>query len=902
MPKGCLFILFSLVLNESSFAQKPVLDSATFGKWPEINNPKITDDGKYSMFSVSDNLSGVRSLNILSNEGSWKFIANNIHSEAIFSRDSKEVFFVNEHDSLMILKLGTGKASLVPNIRSFKVSESKTDEWIAYVGRQDGELTFWNTSNNRKYFFLNTNFHFFTKNGESIILGTYDSATQRKTLKWFNLSTGDTKIVWTGREIWNFEFDDSCIRLSFLGSESLADIGKPSLFYFKLGMNASVCKVSGDSLFKCGMTLYQNGLQFSKSGSKLLFAVQKLNGEIPGIGKSGTGVTIWNYKDSVLQSIQRRPDYQDFKPLIVEALDLSSSRIIIIKKADEVFENDGVPFENYKLVSRTPEDPAHWKDPFSLKLLSLVDGKVVIIRDSQFVQLFVLSPDERFVVWFDPALLAYYNYEISTGTIRKIGNSIPVKLYDEVSVNMGRSDMAAYGLCGWSLKDHSVYLYDKFDIWKVDLFDIDKPVNVTNGYGRLNSLVLGRIDLERVGENINLDNVDRILLSEYNVNTKDNAIAVFDKDFKSRSKDIAVGPYSYCIVRTGVKAYDMKADGFPPIKARGCEKYLVRRMNASEFPNVFLTSDFRNFEQLSFLIPDKKYNWMMSKLISWKKFDGLQAQGILYLPEDFDSTKRYPVLFECYELMSNDLNDYLTPGVSEARINIPYYVSNGYLVFEPDVTWHKRDMGTGFINSIVSAKEYLSKFKWVDSTKIGLQGHSFGGWVANYIATHTHAFAAVCAASGFTDAISGYDDLRINGRSCQTNFELGQEGDYGIGVGPWANPELYIANSSLFGVGNTTTPLLLMAGDLDPAVPFVQSRELYLALRRAGKRVWFLEYENDGHVLDGSNAQDFSNRMKQFFDHYLKNVPPPLWMTKGVPYSGRVDDDEYKLDTTGADP
>ena len=880
--------------------QKPALDSATFDRWPEIENPQITNNGKYSMYAVSDKISGGNNLTICSNSTNWRFAISDIHSPAKFSSDSKRAFFINAHDSLAIVNLGGMKVDFVPNTQSFAVSDKGGDAWMAYLSKVRQELTIRECAGNKKLSFNNAQGYTFVNDGKSVVIISYDSVSHSQILKWIELSTGDTKFSWNGGYIANYQFDDSCIQLSFIGGSLKNDIERSSLFYFRLGMKAAVCKVSGDSLFKCGMALGQYGLQFSRNGDKLLFAVQKLDGEKPGVRKGETGVTIWNYKDSILQSIQRTPDYQEHKSEIWELMELGDSKIVPVKDDHEEFATRP-DFENSFLVEDRNMDVAYW-DP-SLKLVSLIDGMPhQIILSKTWVNLHEISPDKSFVVWFDPDRLAYYDCEISTGTIRAIGKSVPVPLYDEEEVNMGRPANAVYGLCGWSVKDHSVYLYDRFDIWKVDLFGIDKPINVTNGYGRSNSLVLGRLDMEGVGDNINFDNVKEILLSAYNFFDKDNGIVMFDGDFKHRTIDGSIGPYSYCVARTGSLGYDQTADGNCPVKARDCEEYLVRRMNANTFPNIFLTADFKHFKQLSFLHPEKAYNWMTSKLMTWKKLDGQPAQGILYLPEDFDSTRKYPVLFECYEKMSDDLNDYLTPKESTARINIPYYVSNGYLVFEPDITWNKFAMGTGFANSIVSAVQYLSKYKWVDSTKIGLQGHSFGGEVANYIATHVHVLAAVCAASGFTDGISGYDELQINGRSCQGFFEAAQEGNYGIGVTPWTKPTLYMANSAFFNVGNTTIPLLLMHGSDDHNVPFAQSRELYLALRRAGKRVWFLEYENADHTLRGASAQDFTIRMKQFFDHYLKNAPAPVWMTDGVPYSHRANDSGLGLDLSGREP
>jgi dienelactone hydrolase len=576
--------------------------------------------------------------------------------------------------------------------------------------------------------------------------------------------------------------------------------------------------------------------------------------------------------------------------------------VIRLNNRDEVVYKTPT-FENYFLVYRAgilvQED---WDNPYSVYLLSVLDGRRRKIFDKCFLHMYAITPDERFVIWFDPLQCKYFDYEIPSGITRTLGESIAVPLFDKEELMRGRLN-AAYGLCGWSMKEQSVYIYDQYDIWKVDLFDKKKPVNISAGYGREHSIVFGILNTYGLNIRPNLDTADKIIVSAYNACTKDNSLFEIGNKFGARKFEVTLDPCSYWIVRTGFIGYVQTATGSLPIRARDCKRYLVRRMNANQYPNVLVTDNFKQYKQISFIYPERKVNWIKSKLISWRKPDGQSAQGILYLPEDFDSTKKYPVIFECYEKMSDGLNQYLYPELCAGRINIPYYVSNGYLVFEPDISWSGRHMGIGVANTLVSAAEFLSTYSWVDVKKIGLQGHSFGGWVADYAVTNTHVFAAVCSAAGTSDEISEYGQLEVDGTSGERNFELGQGGSYGIGVTPWTNPSIYMENSGMFKVGDATTPLLLMHGEDDLAVPVAQAIEMYLAFRRAGKKVWLLEYEKDGHGLaQGNDAQDFTIRMKQFFDYYLKGFPAPVWMTKGVPYAKRGTGNGLELDTSGGQP
>jgi dipeptidyl aminopeptidase/acylaminoacyl peptidase len=290
---------------------------------------------------------------------------------------------------------------------------------------------------------------------------------------------------------------------------------------------------------------------------------------------------------------------------------------------------------------------------------------------------------------------------------------------------------------------------------------------------------------------------------------------------------------------------------------------------------------------------------MRSELITWKTLDGQMDQGILYKPENFDPLKKYPLLVYYYERLSDDLHHFLRPELSTGRLNIPLYVSHGYLIFVPDIHYRIGWTGRSAYDAVVSGVNYLCGRKYVDRTKMGLQGHSFGGFETNYIITHTHLFAAAMSASGLSDFVSGYGNIGGNGNSHQDKYEWGQ---LRIGATFWEKLGLYLENSPVLRADRVTTPLLMMADKQDEIVPFEQGLVFFTALRRLGKKAWMLQYDGQGHTVFDKASLDLTIRMFQFFNYYLKGEPPPAWMTKGIPARLKGMESGLETDTSGAQP
>jgi len=235
-----------------------------------------------------------------------------------------------------------------------------------------------------------------------------------------------------------------------------------------------------------------------------------------------------------------------------------------------------------------------------------------------------------------------------------------------------------------------------------------------------------------------------------------------------------------------------------------------------------------------------------------------------------------------YERNNSTLYNYLPPSPTPSRLNIPFFVSKGYVVFVPDIWYTTGHPGKSAYDYIVSGTRALIKQGFIDSTKIGLQGQSWGGYQTAYLITQTNLFAAAWAGAPVVNMFSAYGGIRWEtGLNRQFQYEHSQSR---IGATIWERPDLYIENSPLFHLPRVKTPLVIMSNDADGAVPWYQGIEFFTAMRRLNKPVWLLQYNGEAHnLVERRNRKDIQIREQQFFDWLLKGEKPPVWISKGVP-------------------
>lgn len=836
-------------------------------------------------------------------------------------------------DSVGWLELGTDRVILVPRVRSFAVPEKKGG-WLAYLlekpvkkdstattagagGRtpdrtktdtteEGADLVLVDLNNGNERRFPLVRKYLFNSLGNTLVVETTRrnaDPTSKAFIFWVNTANGKTDTVLRGfHDARNYALDESGTQLAFVAERDSVPKALSKfyrLWYYMPTMDSAIVRADRNSISaavharptplpteRLGFTVspdFPN--KFSKDGQRLFWGIAAIRPpkDTNLVDFETAKLDIWNYNDDYLQPQQLIQLNTELKRSYLAMIPNGGDRIIPLADADcetVVTERQGggkyalgMSTRGYRIEQQWEESDLH-----HLFLIDLSDGHRMKIADD-IRGMARLSPDGRYVLWYDWKARNWFTYSIVDGQTANITQGIGVPLYDEEDDHP--DDPPSHGYMGWLKDDEKVYVYDKYDIWACDPSGKTAPMNLTRGIGRRHQWRIRFVPMSReelpAGERAPREESvvrpgETVLLTLFHLKDMTGGHlfykigAVFNPDTSHRL--------------TAARSYN----GF--FKAKHARVYGYLQGSYDKPYDVYVEDSTDHPAKVySHINPQQSaYNWLTVELHRWKLLDGRMSEGLLYKPENFDSTKKYPIIFYFYERDARTRYNYITPQPVRASINVAYFVSNGYLVFDPDIYYKTGTPGEDAYNSVISAAQYLQQFPWVDTSKMGLQGHSWGGYQVAYLVTRTHLFAAAEAGAPVANMTSAYGGIRWeSGISRQFQYEHSQSR---IGATLWERPDLYIKNSPLFNADKVTTPLLMMANDADGAVPWYQGIEYFSALRRLGKKVWMMEYNGEAHGLtERRNRKDWSIRLSQFFGYYLKGEPPPHWMTEGVPAS-----------------
>lgn len=868
--------LASIVLFASyqSYGQKLTIDSAAFKDWPTLQFPFLSPDGKYFTYSVNNSPVGFNTAIVKSTTGPWqKEFSMKAPSFLNCAMSNRHSVFIKGEDTLCIVKLGQS-VEYYHGYNSFELCPNDKLNAIIATGGDSAVLL----KNDTKSFFRGVISCHFVMGGTKILIhqqvkDAKDGTSPGQRLILVDINSSNERVVWQGGGLESLILNKQADHLAFLYTDSSSQRLEKRVIYVDLDRmskievrNSQYPSLSIAELI-CFTNEYEKLILRLKDTSKIVLQPnpQKL--------------TLWSYTDVLLQDEQAsRFNERSY----LASISLENQSLTKLEEPNEEWNLANSP-KNWKkqwLVKQTVGDCAgreQFWNPSCEQRFFLVDVstaerfRLPALEGRNRFNQYQLSPNGKFVVFYDYDSTSYYVYAVESGVLKELSAGSAKKAFDNSFKDY--IPMPQRGIAAWGKDGHDVFVYDEYDIWHFDLSNSSLVQNITNGYGRKHNVsfsFLNTSPFDGVSGN------NGIILRALNLGNKDNGFYSITQKFSEKDPVLlSMGGYIYYMPTGQI----VEHEGMEPLKARDKNIFVVKRESSHEFPNFFLTEDFKSFKQQSFLSPEAKYHWVQTRLITWTLPDGKESKGVIYLPENFDITRKYPVVFNIYDKYSNSLNAYIPPDAlcNGCAVNPALLVSSGYLVFKPDIHYKLNKTGQSAQIALESAIEVLGRYQWIDTSKIGLQGCSFGAFQANYLVTHSNRFRAVCSASGVTDILSFGSTFYS---SVYSSFAWGQ---LRLTRQPWEDSEVYVDNSAIFHAGAVQAPLLLFRTSEDNAVPSVQGLELFLMLRKLGKPAWLLEYGDADHgVFDPLQASDFSKRMLQFFDVYLRDQPAPVWMRKGI--------------------
>lgn len=918
MLKLVLFILFTLLVF-FAHTQKEPLSNQHFDEWKTIKSATLSADGNWLSYEVipyrGDGHTVVVDLktnevDTIPRAYAFKFGYKNAYFAARIKapfdtlrkleldKVKKDKF---PKDTLWLYNTVRDTLILIPNLMDVKISEKST--WLLHridtnelpqtqpvkkkrkkkkskkgaeedTYTSDGKLlTVWNPIDDLKRQYIDVTTYNISPSGNFYAFITHQKRDKDEVYnldvrhfsdhalqQYFSAFTSIGNIAW-------HEEDQ---KFAFLASRDTVKKNKHfDLYLVDLFDDSSVVRI--DSLFtgmpvNHGVSEYGD-LRFAKDGNRLYFGTSKL----PGREEKDTltenekfKVDIWSWKDGELQPQQLKNAKKKQQESVLSFYDWENGRFKILEN-DSIKVNFGSDEQTKRFLASSDKPyvrEAGWSFPWKRDyyLVDIDQDEPELLLEG-FAERVHFSPDGNQIVYFNPQKKEYYLKDLDADKTHCLTCGFVANWIDD---NNGQPhEETAINRVYWESGGTHVWLQAEDDLYRV----------------RKNGLSFRCMT----------DDAGKAFKQNYSVYKWDKDSLFFHpervwiKAQDSHSKKETVYTLNSNWELTKRFEADANLNGF--VKADSTDRIVFRKSTVNEYPNLWITDvHFNEPTQQTDANPQQSdYNWANVELVEWKTPMGKELQGLLYTPEDLDTNKSYPMLVYFYELNSDNLHRHWTPRPTASIIFPTEYASAGYVVFIPDVRYEPGKPAQSAYDCIISGTEHILKnYSFVDSTRMGLQGQSWGGYQTAQLITMTKRFRAAMAGAPVANMFSAYGGIRWgSGFSRMFQYEHTQSR---IGATIWEKPELYIENSPLFGLPKVESPLLIMHNDEDGAVPWYQGIELFMGLRRLNKPVWLLNYNGDDHnLMKEGNRRDLSIRMKQFFDHYLMNAPAPKWITEGIP-------------------
>lgn len=860
------FMFFCSLIVSGQATVKKALTPEDYGLWHTLYFKKLSPEGNWVSFQLN-----------YQDDNDTLFVKNTRTDQKYgFPKGNKGVFtphgkfFLCElpKRQLVLLNLANGQKKQYENVMAHNISNS--GKHIGIIQNKDGtsRLRLINLSSGKEIY-LNNVLEFSFRPQSDLI-----AYVERKGESW-NLrmmaldKKGTDKIIASGhgKSFKFLQWNGTGKALVFFKGNPDEKFVAESFHYYSKGqlrtLDMSVTGFKGEPVLPSNP---RTRVFFSKDASKVFFGTRdpKENAEKP---SDNDQVQIWHYRDELVYPKKDRVGDWGKLPLLSmwEPLKGKFRRIGSREHPNAVITQDS---KHALLFHPMGSGVQHEQFPdVDYYLMDLNTGRQrkILEKQRKIPGLTQLSPSGRYISYWREK--HWWVYDIKKDTHTNVTKGIGVDFFDRSS----DTQAGTFASPGWAQDDSGLLVYDAYDIWLIKP-DGTSAVKITDGRAekksyRLYDKYITDYPMKLfVGYQATVYDLNSELLLSVKEESAQSGFARWEKRFGVR--DLVYGPERITNLR----------------RAKNKETYVYVSERFDAPPKLVSLKEgitpktiFRSNPQHT------AYSWGKAKLIEYVTHKGDTLQGALYYPADYKKGEKYAMVVNIYEKLSQQLHKYKNPGYNNlSGYNKTYYTLNGYFVLEPDIYYELSNPGMSAVDAVEASVLKVFSLGDVDTEKVGLIGHSYGGYEAAFIASQSNLFATAVAGNGIHNLISWY--LTLNKDTFRPEIWRFETQQMRMGTPYYENMYAYLQNSTIHQVKGINTPLLLWAGKKDGNIDWRQSLELYLALRRRGKTSALLVYPNEEHsILNPLNKKDLTIRIEQWMDYYLKGNPPADWILKGEP-------------------
>ncbi|MFC1555566.1 prolyl oligopeptidase family serine peptidase [candidate division KSB1 bacterium] len=884
-----LFSVLVIVLSLSSLqAQLPVLTPEDYGKWERIGSGTLSPNGKWLAYTISrvneENELRLRSVEtreltvipygsrpVFSNNGVWLAYSIGVSKE---DREKLEEQKKPVRSKLGLLRLSDGEQIEIDEIASFSFSENG-----AYLvmrrypaeGRESKgvDIVVRYLASEKDVNFGNVSEFAWQPDGNLLAMIIDAEGKAGNGVHAYDPETGILQVLDSESEnysglVWRKDEDDLAVFREFT-DETYDSENHVILVWYDLnkGSKMNVFDPRTEADFPAGTRIVNfRPLQWADNGESVYLGIKEWEKkpEEGGSPDDAPALQIWHSKDvHIIPEQQQRAERNRFEYYdavwhindnkFVQLGDELTETVRIQTDTDIVLGVDGTPYDFETAFGRPKSD---------VYMINAQTGEKQKLL-SRNNNLYSVSPDGKNIVYLQEN--EYYVYNVGSEEHINLTKDISTSFVDNENDHPTEL-LRPYGFVDWAKDGKTFFVYSKYDIWQLSAGG-SPGRKVTDGEAE--KIIFRRVNLDR---------------EENNIDTKKPMYLSMRGEWSKNSGYARVVPGKEVEALVWEEA---SVSGL--MKAKEADVYAITIQDFDDSPDYFITDeDFTDKKQITETNQfQKDYAWGRSELIDYMNHNGRKLQGALFYPADYQPGKKYPMITYIYEMRSQVVHNYMVPSERD-YYNTCVFTHQGYFVLQPDIVFDPGNSGVSSVKTMEIAVKTVVDMGLVDEDRVGLVGHSWGGYQAAFAPTQTDIFAASVAGAGLTDFFSMYGMVfwSAGGLPETNHFEVGQERMVNP---PWKDIDGFVRNSPVLHVENLNTPLLFEVGDNDRNVDWRQGIELYNTARRAGKQMVLLVYANEGHGLrQEKNQKDYHNRILKWFGHYLKDEPAEDWIENGIPY------------------